>query len=370
MSTAIIQSNSNIPIAPQPKELMAISANDLLARMRHIQMIKDGIMKLNVHYGKPFGGSKESLWKPGAEALCVAFGLAPKYTVEDLSTSDEIRYRITCSLYGIGSEAYIAAGVGEASSNETKYKWRASVCDEEYDETDANRRRILYKKDRPKVLKIKQVRQEPADIGNTVLKMCAKRAHIAATLTATGASDMFEQDLEDLAENGVVLDERQSGEPLIYISDAEPKTGNKKGGGTYTKYIITSKDGEQFSTFHKALYDLALELKKSGQPCHIAYKESQYGKDIESMERASAPAPKQEKAAPSGELTPATGDSTEQNGAIIKLFGNTFKVKPQQLEAYVGESRDKWSDEDRMTLRKIAERITAGEAEVTDYFKS
>ncbi|MGA9670643.1 MAG: hypothetical protein WBQ94_15640 [Terracidiphilus sp.] len=45
-----------------------------------------------------------------------------------------------------------------------------------------------------------QVRQEPADLANTILKMAKKRSQIDATLTVTGASSMFEQDLEDLPE--------------------------------------------------------------------------------------------------------------------------------------------------------------------------
>jgi hypothetical protein len=45
-----------------------------------------------------------------------------------------------------------------------------------------------------------QVRTEPADVANTVLKMAKKRAQIDLTLTATAASDIFTQDVEDLPE--------------------------------------------------------------------------------------------------------------------------------------------------------------------------
>jgi hypothetical protein len=53
----------------------------------------------------------------------------------------------------------------------------------------------------------KQVRAETADIANTVLKMSAKRAHIAMVLNVLAASDIFSQDLEDLPE-GTVETER------------------------------------------------------------------------------------------------------------------------------------------------------------------
>ena len=47
---------------------------------------------------------------------------------------------------------------------------------------------------------MQQVRTNPADIANTVLKMAKKRAQIDLTLTATAASDCFTQDVEDLPE--------------------------------------------------------------------------------------------------------------------------------------------------------------------------
>ena len=40
----------------------------------------------------------------------------------------------------------------------------------------------------------------PADYYNTVLKMAKKRAHVDAVLTATAASDIFTQDVEDMPE--------------------------------------------------------------------------------------------------------------------------------------------------------------------------
>jgi hypothetical protein len=43
-----------------------------------------------------------------------------------------------------------------------------------------------------------QIRTEPADVANTVLKMAKKRAQIDLTLTATAASDIFTQDVEDI----------------------------------------------------------------------------------------------------------------------------------------------------------------------------
>jgi hypothetical protein len=72
------------------------------------------------------------------------------------------------------------------------------LCDEEFDDTPENRRRIKYAKYQGKVEKKKQIRTNPADVSNTVLKMAKKRGLIDAVLTVTAASDLFTQDIEDL----------------------------------------------------------------------------------------------------------------------------------------------------------------------------
>lgn len=40
----------------------------------------------------------------------------------------------------------------------------------------------------------------PADLANTILKMADKRSYVGGTIKVTGASDVFEQDIEDLPE--------------------------------------------------------------------------------------------------------------------------------------------------------------------------
>jgi hypothetical protein len=46
--------------------------------------------------------------------------------------------------------------------------------------------------------KQEQIRTEPADLANTILKMANKRAKMAMVLNVTAASDCFAQDLEDM----------------------------------------------------------------------------------------------------------------------------------------------------------------------------
>lgn len=173
-----------------------LTAMAVVARVRLIQEVMANVMKKDVHYGTIPGTPKPTLYKPGAEQLLVTFRIAPaEPKVEDLSTSDSIRYRVTRS--GIANGVPVAAGVGEASSDEEKYKWRRPVCDAEFEATPEDRRRMKFKRDGSSD---KQIRTNPADVANTILKMADKRAFVAMTLLATAASDCFSQDLEDLPE--------------------------------------------------------------------------------------------------------------------------------------------------------------------------
>lgn len=175
---------------------------DIMSHVARVQEVMRKVMKENVHYGRiPGAGDKPTLLKAGAELLCMTFRVADKYMVEDLSTPDKIRYRVTCIGEHQASGIALGSGLGEASSSEEKYKWRKAVCDEEWNDTPPNMRRTKYAKAKGGGFYMqKQVRTEPDDLANTVLKMANKRAKIAMTLNVTAASDMFSQDLEDMEE--------------------------------------------------------------------------------------------------------------------------------------------------------------------------
>jgi hypothetical protein len=175
-----------------------MTANAVIARVRRIQEIKQAVMKKDTHYGMIPGCKKESLYKPGAEMLLLTFRIAAEPPiVEDLSTADSIRYRVTRN--GTVNGVLVASGIGECSSDEEKYKWRKSVCDEEFTETPEDRRREKWIKPYDKAAyKVKQIRTQPADVANTILKMADKRGYVAMSILATAAGDIFTQDIEDL----------------------------------------------------------------------------------------------------------------------------------------------------------------------------
>jgi hypothetical protein len=188
-------------VAAQPMQVMALTAENIKAQVQLIQKVMRSVMKDGTHYGKiPGAGDKKTLFKPGAEVLCATFRIAPSYQIDDLSDGDAIRYRVRCIATHQGTGAVLGEGMGEGSTNEEKYRWRAAVCVEEFDETPEDRRRIKWKRGNNGNFTIEQVRVVPADIANTVLKMACKRAQVAMTLNVTAASDIFTQDLEDMPE--------------------------------------------------------------------------------------------------------------------------------------------------------------------------
>lgn len=182
----------------QGSTVNAATAADVKAHVQRIQQVMKAVMKKDVHYGQIPGTQKPTLYKAGSEVLLTTFRLSVDPEVEDLSNADEVRYRVRARGVHQLSGVTIGVGVGEASSNEEKYRWRFAVCQEEFEDTPEDRKRLKYKRGRDGVEKIQQVRTVPADVANTVLKMAKKRAQIDLCLTALAASDCFTQDLEDM----------------------------------------------------------------------------------------------------------------------------------------------------------------------------
>jgi hypothetical protein len=180
-------------VVSSPKPLTAV---EIRAQVNLIQEVMQAVMKKDTHFGTIPGCQKPSLWKPGAEVLFATFRISVDPIVEDLSSDEEARFRVTAKAHNHGEP--LGSAVGEASSDEEKYKWRAAICQEEFDATPEDRRRDKWKNGRQGPFCIQQVRTEVADHRNTILKMAAKRAYVALALQVTAASDIFTQDIEDL----------------------------------------------------------------------------------------------------------------------------------------------------------------------------
>lgn len=187
---AVTKTEAGALSAPASSGRMAVA--DIISHVAMVQEVMKAVMKPDIHYGVIPGTDKPTLYKQGAEVLCMAFRVSDTYSVEDLSTADMVRYRVTCTGSHQITGTVLGTGMGEASSGEEKYKWR-KAWDDEFEATPENLRRVKMGK-----YKTKQVRTEPADLANTILKMANKRAKIAMTINVTACGDMFGQDLEDM----------------------------------------------------------------------------------------------------------------------------------------------------------------------------
>ncbi len=191
------QTSQPLAVSVEPR-----TATELINQAQIIQDVLKKVMKEGVDYDVIPGTHNKSLLKPGTEKILATFRLAADPEIIDLSTDDEIRYRVNARLIS-PTGVFVGCGIGECSSNEEKYKWRAMLCQEEFDETDKMRRRAKWKKNynTRKPERVYQIRTEPADIANTVLKMAKKRALADAVLTATACSDIFDRSEEGSASN-------------------------------------------------------------------------------------------------------------------------------------------------------------------------
>jgi hypothetical protein len=207
-----------------------LTAKDIRAQVNLVQEVMKAVMKKDTHYGTIPGCDKPTLYKAGSEILLTTFKISIEPVVEDLSTADEARFRVlTKGYYRDGT--LIGTGVGECSSNEEKYKWRKAVCDEEWNDTPEDRRREKWNKGyydketkkKTEPYKVKQIRTEIADVANTVLKMAKKRSQIDLTLTATAASDIFTQDIEDMPEGYAEMGNEQSKKEPVTMPQSKSK---------------------------------------------------------------------------------------------------------------------------------------------------
>ena len=133
------------------------------------EFMRDGMVE-GIDYGVVPGSKRaqNTLFKPGAQKLMVAFGLASSiknvHRTVDLSGAESIViYEVTVALISKSTGMLEAEGIGECNSKEKKY-----------------------------------ITTPTAEIANTVLKMAKKRGLIDGVLDATGANVLFTQDLEDM----------------------------------------------------------------------------------------------------------------------------------------------------------------------------
>jgi hypothetical protein len=281
--------------------MQRISTDCVAGHVEAIRQIQKQVMKEGVHYGTIPGTDKPSLWKAGAEIVMMTFRVfLSDVQIEDLSTEDCIRYRV--KTIGSGADGIILGiGIGEASSYEDKYCWRKATTDAEWDATPASRRREKYKKGKKgrSDYTVKQVRTNPADQANTVLKMAKKRSYTDLALTATAASEVFTQDIEEAdgekkkpkpkpqsrPRSGSLAGSFKNGELCQdgRIDQVAVEKEGVKGDGTPWTLFGVYIAGEAHKTFSASVYERAQAAHEAGLDVSILYTVGQYGRDLEEL---------------------------------------------------------------------------------------
>lgn len=126
------------------------------------------LLKRDVDFGVIPKAKKPSLYKAGAEKICMTYGLLQHYSIESkLESLDPalFYYTIRCDLVKVGAdgrEYVFSSGFGSANTNERRNGMSSAF-----------------------------------DAANSTLKMAQKRALVAAAIAISGVSDMFSQDMEN-----------------------------------------------------------------------------------------------------------------------------------------------------------------------------
>lgn len=206
-----------------------LPAYEVRSQVNQIQTLMKLVLQEGEHYGKIPGVQKPTLLQPGAEKICLMFHLVPHYEIVKESIDGmpgHREYTVTCSLYDSDGVKRSEA-VASCSTMESRYRWRDGWEDTgEPIPRDARDRKQEYRK---KGFGMKKVngnwiwvrfldRQENADIAdqwNTVCQMAQKRAFVRAVRSATAASDIFTQDIEEVpyVESTYEVPEQESPKP-------------------------------------------------------------------------------------------------------------------------------------------------------------
>ncbi|MED4351726.1 hypothetical protein P9265_05180 [Schinkia azotoformans] len=145
---------------------LAISLDEAKERIESLHQFVNDLMTEGVDYGRIEGFDKPTLLKPGAEKLCDIFGFTKRVSILNRIENWEMglfAYEVKVTLVSKQSGLTEAEGIGTCNSKEKAF-----------------------------------ISQDPFSLVNTLLKMAKKRALVDAVLSASRASGIFTQDIEDL----------------------------------------------------------------------------------------------------------------------------------------------------------------------------
>ena len=217
-----------------------------VAAVNRFQQVVHATLVDGHDYGTIPGTQKPTLLKPGAEKIAKLLGLADTYEILDKTedwSKGFFRYLIRASLTHIASQQTVSQGLGECNSMESRYRWRWMFGSEV--PAEVNKEQLATRTINTRNGEAKQYRLENEDIYtlvNTVLKMAKKRALVDAALSAGRLSDVFTQDIEDMAPAGrEVVDKAPAGNKHYCATHSTPFVRHEKDGKVW--YSHKAGDG-------------------------------------------------------------------------------------------------------------------------------
>lgn len=230
------------------RENIPLTAQEIRAQVNLIQEVMAEVMEKDQHYGIIPGCQKPSLFKAGAEKLSLTFRLRPIMDNDrDISiiemANGHREVRVYCHILSASGQE-LATGIGSCSTLESKFRYRGGekkgtgqLVPVEY----WNLHKAGKVKDAQALIgganfsagKIdgqwqicetgeKMENPDIADVYNTVLKMAKKRAYVDGILSATCASDIFTQDIEDFADAETIKTPPINTKPPVVMPIAKP----------------------------------------------------------------------------------------------------------------------------------------------------
>lgn len=176
--------NEVIAVEPSANLSVNISQNSIEAMRQQIGLLKDFVKSqlregINNDFAVIPGTPKKTLLKPGAEKLANLFKLGSRIIAMEKEIDRPNNYAMftyTVEIFHMPTGRAVTQCQGSCNSLEKKY-----------------RERTIWEGGRP------HKEETPiADIMNTLMRMAQKRAYVGAVIIATGASDFFSSELEDL----------------------------------------------------------------------------------------------------------------------------------------------------------------------------
>ena len=235
-------------------EQAVLDGRQMKQQVATIQDLMRAVLREGEHYMTIPGTPKPSLLQNGADKLMLAFHLHPIITHErEIDENNVVHFTSTASIVHNQTGREVGQGRSTANSGESKWMWRAAVCQEEFDETPPHERRLHFKKGGTR---IPQVRTNHYDLEQTILSMSIKRAVVQGVKRATAAGDIFTVDIEDMDPNLLQSDQPTSSgavkNDVMTLTEFNPPELNDKGKPTgkrkFFVWKFTSESGKVEAT--------------------------------------------------------------------------------------------------------------------------